>query len=253
MNIDKEQLSRYLQARKPSRSFPPAPPPQHISNTRVSPYRLGGPRMLCAPRVPGAPSTLEAQACQALQVRHVLHVRQVCHVLQPRQVRHVRDKVTSGCPRTSQMSSQRCVVFFLLPGTVGLLAASNMPAPPPSESKPMQSGRGAPAHAQNLEAKCILCCFCQGWLACAQQAICQYARRPCQKPMQNRARGARACSMFGGETHLVLFLRGVAGLRPASNMPAPPPSLSRAHAKWSRGACACSRFGGNVFVLVNSS
>ena len=193
------------------------------------------------PSVPGAPGAARA----------------------PRAPSVPRAPAAPGAPRARQSDFRvpahepdvvaKVCCFFLLPGTVGLLAASNMPAPPPSESKPMQSGRGAPAHAQNLEAKCILCCFCQGWLACAQQAICQYARRPCQKPMQNRARGARACSMFGGETHLVLFLRGVAGLRPASNMPAPPPSLSRAHAKWSRGACACSRFGGNVFVLVNSS
>ena len=90
--------------------------------------------MPCAPRVPGAPGTLEAQACQARQVRHVLHVRQVCHVLQPRHVLHVRGKVISGCPRMSQMSSPSDMLL-LLTRMVGLLATSNMPAPPPSLSK----------------------------------------------------------------------------------------------------------------------
>ena len=90
--------------------------------------------MPCVPRVPGAPGTLEAQACQAHQVRHVFHVRQVCHVLQPRQVRHVRGKVISGCPRMSKMSLRSGFVL-LLSRVVGLRAASNMPAPPPSLSK----------------------------------------------------------------------------------------------------------------------
>ena len=35
-----------------------------------------------------------------------------------------------------------------------------------------------------------------------------------------------------------------------SNMPAPPPSLSKTNAKWSRGACACSRCGGKVHSVL---
>ena len=39
------------------------------------------------------------------------------------------------------------------------------------------------------------------------------------------------------------------GLRAASNMPAPPPSLSKTNAKWSRGACVCSRFECKVYYV----
>ena len=89
-------------------------------------------------------------------------------------------------------------------------------------------------------------------MPCAQQAMYRHPCRLCQKPMQS-GRGAPAHAPDLEARCIFCFLSGMVGLRAASNMTAPPPSLSKANAKWSRGARACSRFGGKVhyvFVLT---
>ena len=183
-------------------------PSQRVSNTRSSAYRLGSQRAPRAPRVPGAPGTLEAQTSQARQVRHVLRVGQVYHVLQPRQARHVRGKVISGCPRMSHMSSQSVCVLFLS-GMDALRAASNVPAPlPPLSKTNAEWSRGACA-CSRFGGKLHFYCFLSGMVGLRAASNMTAPPPSLSKTNAKWSRGARACSRFGGKVHYVFVLTGM--------------------------------------------
>ena len=60
----------------------------------------------------------------------------------------------------------------------------------------------------------------------------------------------RMLQMWRQSAFCFVFLTGMVGLRAASNVTAPPPSLSKTNAKRSRGVRACSRFGGKVHSVL---
>eukprot|EP00959_Pyramimonas_sp_CCMP1952_P462649 9483607-Pyramimonas_sp.AAC.1 len=150
--------------------------------------------MPCAPRVPGAPGTLEAQACQ------------VRHMLQPRQVRQLRR--TSRDPRCGALPPRSSGSRIPLKRNAGhSVRRSVVPGSAKhqhrltnydmlrSSETDERSEKEGPAHApgQNVH----VYCFLKGMVGlCAADML---APAPSMsKTYAKWSRGARACPRFWG-------------------------------------------------------